>query len=618
MAANKHHVYFVCPSVSEKKNHCSKQRPRFVSVVVEKLSRFLFRCFKTNFLGPPTHHPPTHRLARSLAVVRHPLVHHVLVEGGILFRRRQALLPALHEHPPHVAVPEFLEKVVAVLLRFQGLPGQKLFLVVVCDAPAPGPLVLPAAAVDVDADAGGPCRCGARWLFRFVVLAVGLACAPGPCAAESLSDRRERQRGIGAAGNAHTGGALGGSHGRCSFFGLGVRVFGSCCVVSNRAETGFCIRVAGNRGFGGCGGTRWGVGLHRDPTSDIQHNSYRSFQGKQALSYNTKPHHTTPHHTKPKVQANPNPRQPKMNFLWQQRVLLLVSALLSATPSPAIASSFVMPSVAGKPSGRPAFVAGRQEIGTGSCASKVLGVSPGGGGDDEETAVPQAESGAEPCATSAPLAASGATPLGPGAKTPPGFLRSRFPRFPWNRVPDYLTYARCLAIPVFVGLFYASLNGTSHLYTGTIFALASATDWFDGFLARRWDISTAFGAFLDPVADKLMVSTSLVLLSGRHGKVAAIPTLIILARELAVSALREWMAQRGERDTVKVGYQGKVKTFLTMTALTVLLYAPAEAGTASILYKVGIPMLYMSALITITSGSVYFMAAAPALLGTKQ
>lgn len=125
------------------------------------------------------------------------------------------------------------------------------------------------------------------------------------------------------------------------------------------------------------------------------------------------------------------------------------------------------------------------------------------------------------------------------------------------------------------------------------------------------------GAFLDPVADKLMVSTSLILLAGRYGKIAAIPALIILAREIAVSALREWMAQRGERDAVKVGYQGKVKTALTMTALTVLLYVPAAAAPSNILYKVGFPMLFMSAVITITSGSVYFIAAAPALLNKK-
>jgi len=327
-----------------------------------------------------------------------------------------------------------------------------------------------------------------------------------------------------------------------------------------------------------------------------------------------------------------------MKFLWQQRVLLLVSAVLSATPSPAVASSFVLPSTTIKSkSASRAFVNNKY--------NPLLRVSPGG--DDSAGAVPLSASASDndndgqaaessnvapPApATPAPAAISeavvaetSATLLGPNAKTPPGFSRATFPNLPWHKLPDYLTYARCLAIPLFVALFYSSsssnvlLKGKSHLYTGTIFAFASITDWLDGFLARRWDISTAFGAFLDPVADKLMVSTSLILLSGRYGAIAAIPTLIILAREISVSALREWMAQRGERDTVKVGYQGKVKTALTMLALTILLYVPAEAGTSALFYKVGIPLLYMSAVVTITSGSVYFMAAAPALLNTKK
>jgi len=122
-----------------------------------------------------------------------------------------------------------------------------------------------------------------------------------------------------------------------------------------------------------------------------------------------------------------------------------------------------------------------------------------------------------------------------------------------------------------------------------------------------------------PVADKLMVSTALILLTGRYGKVVAIPTAIILAREIAVSALREWMAQRQLRDTVKVGFQGKVKTAATMFALTVLLLVPYPGldGMATFLYTPGLALLYFSALITITSGYVYFKAAAPALLGKE-
>jgi len=316
-----------------------------------------------------------------------------------------------------------------------------------------------------------------------------------------------------------------------------------------------------------------------------------------------------------------------MQFLWQQRVLLLISALLSL----AVASSFVLPSTAMKAT---AFKKARYNplllVSAGGDDSAAAGGSQEGDVSPEPVAADTAPIAPTPTAaaadttaadTPASTTASTTAPvslLGPNAKSPPGFLRATFPGFAWHRLPDLVTYARCIAIPVFVAMFYADMKGKSHLYTGTIFALASITDWLDGFLARRWDISTAFGAFLDPVADKLMVSTSLVLLSGRYGAIAAIPTLIILARELSVSALREWMAQRGERDSVKVGYQGKVKTALTMVALTILLYVPASAPTSALLYKVGIPMLYMSALITITSGSVYFIAAAPALLNTKK
>lgn len=206
--------------------------------------------------------------------------------------------------------------------------------------------------------------------------------------------------------------------------------------------------------------------------------------------------------------------------------------------------------------------------------------------------------------------------LGPNAP-PPGFLRKTIPSFPWHQFPNYLTYVRCLAIPALVGIFYLP---DTHVVAGWLFAVASFTDWLDGYLARRWDITSAFGAFLDPVADKLMVSTSLILLAGRYGAEVAIPAAIILAREISVSALREWMAQRGQRDIVKVGMQGKVKTALTMVALTVLLFVPtsdAGAGLLSKLYMPGLAMLYASTLVTITSGSVYFLAAAPLLFENK-
>jgi CDP-diacylglycerol--glycerol-3-phosphate 3-phosphatidyltransferase len=172
---------------------------------------------------------------------------------------------------------------------------------------------------------------------------------------------------------------------------------------------------------------------------------------------------------------------------------------------------------------------------------------------------------------------------------------------------------RCFAIPLLAWLFY--LPGR-HVEASAVFALASLTDFLDGYLARRWDIASSFGAFLDPVADKLMVSTALILLSGRYGGTVALPTSIILGREIAVSALREWMAQRGKRDAVQVGIQGKIKTALSMVALTLYLLVPAKrsgrAGLAVLLEPAQI-LLYLSAGITITSGWVYFRAAAPAL-----
>jgi CDP-diacylglycerol---glycerol-3-phosphate 3-phosphatidyltransferase len=207
--------------------------------------------------------------------------------------------------------------------------------------------------------------------------------------------------------------------------------------------------------------------------------------------------------------------------------------------------------------------------------------------------------------------------LGPNA-TPPGFLRQKLPSLPWHRLPNWLTYIRCLAIPALVALFYVP---DRHVETASLFAFASFTDWLDGYLARRWDITSAFGAFLDPVADKIMVSTCLVLLSGRFGRRIAIPTAVILARELAVSALREWMAQRGQRDLVQVGFQGKLKTALTMVSLILLLLVPpAEAaGIAGILgtgalQKAAVASMYLCAGITVTSGSVYFRAAVPILM----
>ena len=212
-------------------------------------------------------------------------------------------------------------------------------------------------------------------------------------------------------------------------------------------------------------------------------------------------------------------------------------------------------------------------------------------------------------------------------------LNRLFPTFPWYKLPNWLTYGRCVAIPILVLLFYIpNFRSVQHLYTGWLFSVASFTDWLDGYIARQWNVSSEFGAFLDPVADKLMVATALLMLCGKfHGTIHLIlPTTIILCREIAVSALREWMAQRNKRDIVKVGIQGKIKTALTMIATTILLFVPstgvgaAAAATTttttwlSKLYTPGIVLLYLCAAVTVTSGSVYFTAAAPLLFEEKE
>ena len=292
--------------------------------------------------------------------------------------------------------------------------------------------------------------------------------------------------------------------------------------------------------------------------------------------------------------------------------MLLLQTLLS---SPVAASSFVPRSSSAVTKMKPsAFLQTNDNL-----FRKVPSLAVTGGSDEEANPIvpevqqqPAPTSPVEiPVEISAPTTTTTATSLlGPNAP-PPGWLRKTFPSLPWHRVPNLLTYARCIAIPLMMVLFFMP---NRHVATGVLFAFASFTDWLDGYLARRWDITSAFGAFLDPVADKLMVSTALILLAGRYGKAVSVPSSIILAREIAVSALREWMAQRGQRDVVKVGIQGKVKTALTMVALTVLLFVPAQgADTVSKLLMPGLVMLDLCAIVTVTSGSVYFMAAAPLL-----
>ena len=180
-------------------------------------------------------------------------------------------------------------------------------------------------------------------------------------------------------------------------------------------------------------------------------------------------------------------------------------------------------------------------------------------------------------------------------------------------IPNYLTLFRIALIPVFVLMFYLPFTW-SHFATALIFGLAAITDWLDGYLARRLGQTSRFGAFLDPVADKLMVAVALVLLvQANPTMLLAIPALVIIGREIAISALREWMAELGERAHVAVSSIGKVKTTLQMIAILLLLYR-VPLGPVPV-YEIGVVLLYVAALLTLWSMFVYLRAALPMLMG---
>lgn len=182
-------------------------------------------------------------------------------------------------------------------------------------------------------------------------------------------------------------------------------------------------------------------------------------------------------------------------------------------------------------------------------------------------------------------------------------------------IPNTLTLARIVAIPVFIVFFYLPFEWAS-LASTLIFMLAAFTDWLDGYLARRLGQTSAFGAFLDPVADKLIVAAALVILVEKNPTSAdalylALPAIVIIGREIAISALREWMAEIGERAMVAVSMIGKVKTMAQMLAITLLLYQTPIAGIDSA--DAGLVLLYVSAVLTLWSMVIYLKAAWPIL-----
>ena len=182
-------------------------------------------------------------------------------------------------------------------------------------------------------------------------------------------------------------------------------------------------------------------------------------------------------------------------------------------------------------------------------------------------------------------------------------------------IPNTLTVLRIGLIPVFIVVFYLPFTW-SHIASAAVFGLAALTDWLDGYLARRLQQTSAFGAFLDPVADKLMVTVVLVLLVESHPTPwLAIPAAVIIGREVAISALREWMAELGRRTQVAVAVVGKVKTVVQMIALVMMLFREELLGIFPT-YTVGFTLLYVAAVLTLWSMVEYLRAAWPILFGS--
>ncbi|MEE4148448.1 CDP-diacylglycerol--glycerol-3-phosphate 3-phosphatidyltransferase [Pseudomonas viridiflava] len=182
-------------------------------------------------------------------------------------------------------------------------------------------------------------------------------------------------------------------------------------------------------------------------------------------------------------------------------------------------------------------------------------------------------------------------------------------------IPNLITVLRVLLIPIFILLFYMPYHW-SYMAASSVFAFAAATDWLDGYLARRLEQSTPFGAFLDPVADKLMVAVALVLLVQAHANLwLTLPAAVIIGREIVISALREWMAEIGARAQVAVSNMGKWKTAAQMLALVILLGNPPAITFWVIL---GYALLLVAAGLTLWSMVQYLRAAWPHLKTTAE
>ncbi|GJI99893.1 CDP-diacylglycerol--glycerol-3-phosphate 3-phosphatidyltransferase [Duganella rhizosphaerae] len=183
---------------------------------------------------------------------------------------------------------------------------------------------------------------------------------------------------------------------------------------------------------------------------------------------------------------------------------------------------------------------------------------------------------------------------------------------PFN-IPILLTWLRVALIPLVVGVYYLPTTvlpvAEQNLAATLVFIVAAVTDWFDGFLARRWNQTSAFGAFLDPVADKLMVAGALLVLV-QLDRANAVLSFIIIGREIAISALREWMAQIGASKSVAVSSLGKIKTTAQMTAIPLLLFHDVLVGAVDTQFW-GSRLLEVAAVLTVWSMFYYLRLAWP-------
>lgn len=178
-------------------------------------------------------------------------------------------------------------------------------------------------------------------------------------------------------------------------------------------------------------------------------------------------------------------------------------------------------------------------------------------------------------------------------------------------IPTSLTVIRIFMIPIIVLFFYLPFQ-SAHIVAAVLFILACLTDWLDGFLARSLSQATDLGAFLDPIADKLLIAVVLVVIVSQDWMpYLAIPAAIIIGREIAIAGLREWMAEMGKRTSMAVSFIAKIKTFVQMLALIMLLwYVP---GGAAWIIWLGTGLLYLAAVLTLWSMTVYLKLAWPDL-----